>query len=69
LLAALSETTGAAPLVDAASDKQRATALALLAEGVDANVRSPDNTTALHWAAYFVRCAGRARAGGSPGRT
>jgi ankyrin repeat protein len=67
LLAALSETTGAAPLVDAASDKQRATALALLAEGVDANVRSPDNTTALHWAAYHddVELAQRLLAAGA----
>src|SRR5690606_32227454 len=42
----------ATSLVDAASAQERATALALLAEGVDPNARSPDNTTALHWAAY-----------------
>src|SRR5690606_39753550 len=42
----------ATSLVDAASAQERAAALALLAEGADPNARSPDNTTALHCAAY-----------------
>jgi ankyrin repeat protein len=39
-------------LVDAASDADRAKALALLADQADPNAPSADGTTALHWAAY-----------------
>ena len=51
-IALCSRAAAADPLVDAASDADRATALALIDEGADPNAASEDGTTALHWAAY-----------------
>ncbi|MGD8340318.1 MAG: ankyrin repeat domain-containing protein [Gammaproteobacteria bacterium] len=51
-LAGAAAAQAASPLVDAASDAEGGTAMALLAAGADANAISEDGTTALHWAAY-----------------
>jgi ankyrin repeat protein len=52
LAAAWSAAAGSAELVEAARRDDRAAALAELARGADAQARSPDGTTALHWAVY-----------------
>ena len=52
LAAAAMSSAFAGPLLDAARDGHRDVALKLLAEQADANDRSSDGTTALHWAAH-----------------
>ena len=48
----IGSTAVAADLVDAARSERVAAALAELERGADANTRSADGTTALHWAVY-----------------
>jgi ankyrin repeat protein len=50
--AAWSAAAGSAELVDAARRGDRSAVLAELTRGADAKARSPDGTTALHWAIY-----------------
>jgi ankyrin repeat protein len=42
------------PLADAIEENRRATALELIAEGVDVNAAQGDGATPLHWAAYKI---------------
>jgi ankyrin repeat protein len=49
---ALAITAGAAPLVQAARDRDVAAVRSLLKQRADANVAEADGATALHWAAY-----------------
>jgi uncharacterized protein len=60
VVAALSLTFGvgaeaAVDLIGAARANDATTALAAIEDGVDVNARSPDGTTALHWAIYHDR--------------
>jgi uncharacterized protein len=53
VVGALTHGVRAAPsLIDAAQANDTTTALAALADKVDVNAKSPDGTTALHWAIY-----------------
>ncbi len=49
---ALAASAVAAPLVDAAEQRDKASVRTLLQTGVDVNAAQTDGTTALHWAAY-----------------
>src|SRR5690606_10758939 len=51
-LLGLSLPAAALSLPDSVNAGERAAALELLAQGADANERSVDGTTALHWAVY-----------------
>lgn len=53
LILCASGVSSAASLIEAIRSENRAEALALLEQGADANERSSDGTTALHWAAHL----------------